>query len=146
VNALVEPDDVRVVTSEVWTSFLAHHEPLEWSASPLGEADVMRASVTIRGEWDGVVTLELPPAAAQTAAERMLADRVDHEDVVDALGELVNMIGGNIKSLLPSGSALGLPMVSTTPVPTSAPAGSTEQCRVDLTWAGATIVVRLWSN
>jgi chemotaxis protein CheX len=145
---LVEPDDVRVVTTEVWTSFLAHHEPLERSAAPLTADEVVRASVAIRGTWDGVVTLEMPPAVARTAAQRMLADdTVDQADVLDALGELVNMIGGNIKSLLPSGAALGLPTVTTTPVPTATPAAQGhEHCRVDLTWADATIAVRLWSN
>ena len=147
---VVEPDDVRVVTTEVWTSFLAHHEPLERSASPLAEPEVVCASVAIRGEWDGVVTLEMAPEAAWRATQQMLPHhRVDHEDVRDALGELVNMIGGNIKSLLPSGCTLGLPVVSTTPVPAT-PSDATEhrheQCRVDLTWADATIVVRLRSN
>jgi chemotaxis protein CheX len=142
-----ELDDVRVVTNDVWTSFLANHEPLEWSPAPLAEPEVMRASVEIRGEWDGAVTLEMSPAAARTAARTMLTAReVDHEDVLDALGELVNMIGGNIKSLLPSGSTLGLPMVSSTPVSPSAPTGSTEHSRADLVWAGTTILVRVWSH
>ncbi len=142
-----ELDDVRVVTNDVWTSFLANHEPLEWAPAPLAEPEVMRASVDIRGEWDGTVTLEMSPAAALTAARTMLTlDEVGHEDVLDALGELVNMIGGNIKSLLPSGSALGLPMVSSTPVAPSAPSGSTEHCRADLSWAGTTILVRVWSH
>ena len=142
-----ELDDVRVVTNDVWSSFLASHEPLEWSPAPLAEPAVMRASVAIHGEWDGAVTLEMSQEAAVTAARTMLGgDDVAHEDVLDALGELVNMIGGNVKSLLPSGSTLGLPMVSSTPIPPSAPAGSTEQCRADLTWAGTTIVVRVWSH
>jgi chemotaxis protein CheX len=142
-----ELDDVRVVTNDVWTSFLANHEPLEWAPGPLVEQEVMRASVEIHGEWDGAVTLEMSPAAARNAARTMLTlDEVDHEDVLDALGELVNMIGGNIKSLLPSGSTLGLPMVSVTPVPPTTPAGSTEHCRADLVWAGTTILVRVWSH
>ncbi|HET6563351.1 MAG TPA: chemotaxis protein CheX [Marmoricola sp.] len=143
----LELDDVRVVTSDVWTSFLASHEPLEWSPAPLTEPEVMRAAVEIRGEWHGTVTLEMSSAAARTAARTMLTcDELDHEDVLDALGELVNMIGGNVKSLLPSGSTLGLPMVSSTPVRPSVPAGSTEHCRLDLSWAGTTIVVRVWSH
>ena len=142
-----ELDDVRVVTNDVWTSFLANHEPLEWSPAPLAEPEVIRASVDIRGEWDGAVTLEMSPAAALDAARTMLTAReVDDEDVLDALGELVNMIGGNIKSLLPSGSTLGLPMVSSTPVSPSDPTGSTETCRADLVWAGTTILVRVWSH
>ncbi len=145
----LEVDDLRVVANDVWTSFLTHHGPLGWSPAPLAEPEVVRASVEITGEWDVAVTLEMSPGTALTAARTMLAldevDEVDDDDVLDALGELVNMIGGNIKSLLPSGSVLGLPMVSSTPAPPSALSGSIELCRVDLTWAGTTILVRVWS-
>ena len=37
-------------------------------------------------------------------------DRVD-EDVRDSLGELANMVGGNLKSVLPPGVALSMPSV-----------------------------------
>jgi len=33
------------------------------------------------------------------------------DDVCDALGELVNMIGGNLKSVLPPGESLSIPTV-----------------------------------
>jgi chemotaxis protein CheX len=40
---------------------------------------------------------------------------VDAEDVADALGELANVLGGNIKSVLPGESRLGLPQIGSAP-------------------------------
>jgi hypothetical protein len=40
---------------------------------------------------------------------------VDDEDVADALGELANVLGGNIKSVLPGESRLGLPQIGSAP-------------------------------
>ena len=139
-------EDIRVVTDDVWTSFLATYGPLEWSTVPLGESDLVQASVDIHGDWSGTVTLEMAPSTAETAARTMLhLDTVEVADVTDALGELVNMIGGNIKSLLPSGSTLGLPIVSHAPL-RPARTEVTEHYRVELTWAGTPIRIRVWSG
>ena len=42
----------------------------------------------------------------------MSVDDLDDLEVADALGELVNIIGGNLKCLLPEPSQLSLPTVS----------------------------------
>ncbi len=68
-----------------------------------GEIPRERAALTgcvhIDGAWNGsaLVECELP-----------LARR---DDVRDALGDITNMIGGNVKALLPSPSRLSLPTV-----------------------------------
>lgn len=146
----LELEDIRVVTNDVWTSFLATYGPLEWAAEPLDEHEVVRASVAIHGDWCGTVSLEMTPATAETAARTMLHIEdgavVEDVDVTDALGELVNMIGGNIKSLLPSGSTLGLPMVIPAPVLPPTGVEHTEHYRVELAWAGTPIRIRVWSG
>jgi chemotaxis protein CheX len=143
----LELEDIRVVTNDVWSSFLATYGPLEWADAPLLAPELVQASVEIHGDWTGTVTLEMTPETAETAARTMLLlDSVAEEDVTDALGELVNMIGGNIKSLLPSGSTLGLPRVTHAPVATAALADATEHYRVELAWAGTPIRIRVWSD
>jgi CheY-specific phosphatase CheX len=61
----------------------------------------MTATVYLEGEWNGAVSIECTQSQACQFAGRFLAseppDAVD-DDVRDALGELVNMIGGNVKS------------------------------------------------
>jgi chemotaxis protein CheX len=146
----LELEDIRVVTNDVWSSFLATYGPLEWAVEPLPDHEVVHASVAIHGDWTGTVSLEMTPTTAVTAARTMLhigdAETVEDGDVSDALGELVNMIGGNIKSLLPSGSTLGLPMVLHAPAVVTTGADFTEHYRVELTWAGTPIRIRVWSG
>jgi hypothetical protein len=62
---------------------------------------------------------------------------VDDEDVADALGELANVLGGNIKSVLPGPSALGLPKIGSAP-----PTGPlTDVRRVHGQWRGQSLTI-----
>lgn len=73
------------------------------------------ASVRISGELDGVVVVDAPLSTAQRIGETMFsADACDLEDVeiCDAVGEIVNMIGGNIKGLSAGDSQLSIPCCS----------------------------------
>ena len=62
---------------------------------------------------------------------------VDDEDVADALGELANVLGGNIKSVLPGPSALGLPQIGTAP----ATGRLDDVRRVDGQWRGQSLTI-----
>ena len=70
--------------------------------------------VHIAGAWNGaaLVECELPLARRMTATlfDRAEGD-VSLDDVRDTLGELTNMVGGNLKALLPAPSRLSLPTV-----------------------------------
>ena len=147
-------EDVRAVAGDVWESCLAHHgEPLDWGTGEPLEGEVAQALVRIAGDWSGVVTLEMSADAARTAAQVMLeADDVEPEEVADAVGELVNIIGGNIKSLLPTPSRLGLPQVRHLPRAGTGPLSEdgtvtwvTEHYRVDLRWGARPVLVRVCS-
>jgi chemotaxis protein CheX len=131
--------DVQTVVEEVWASFLGTTDPLVVGLPADLEAG-WSAAVTVTGAWEGMISVELPTTAAEEVCRRMLGveDTVD-EDVADAVGELVNMIGGNVKSLMPGPSVLSLPVVAAGRVARSSDA--TEVCRVDATWAGAPIQV-----
>ena len=65
---------------------------------------------------------------------------VDEEDFRDAIGEVANVVGGNVKSLVPDPGALSLPIVSRDR-PTTA---GTLLHEVDLDWRGHRLVVSLW--
>ena len=66
-------------------------------------------------------------------------------EVVDALGELTNMIGGNVKSLLPAPSQLSLPMVSESVWPTTVP-GSVAVCRIAFTVGTDVAHISVWQS
>jgi len=80
---------------------------------PSDEEQILGA-VQIAGEWTGSVVLSLSPELASETATVMLglpAGAANEDDVRDVVSELVNMIGGNLKSLLPGPSYLSLPTV-----------------------------------
>lgn len=137
--------DVQTIANDVWTSFLAPgSDPVGEVPAPLSGTDLVVGSVAIHGAWQGRVTLELAGATAQSIATVMLDGSAGPEDVVDAVGELVNMIGGNVKSLMPAPSTLGLPVVGR-----GRSAGGPDElelCGADLAWDGAEVRVRVWQT
>jgi chemotaxis protein CheX len=140
-STVVEPTltDVQMVVEEVWNSFLGGEDPLVVGAP--GEVPTgWSAAVTVTGAWEGMVSVELPAGTAEEVCRRMLGVEETHdEDVADAVGELVNMIGGNVKSLMPGPSVLSLPVVAAGRVARSS--DTTEVCRIDAWWAGAPLQV-----
>jgi chemotaxis protein CheX len=140
-TVLAEPtlSDVQMVVEEVWSSFLGAEEPL-LPGMPGELATGWSAAVTVSGAWDGMISVEVPTEMAEEVTRRMLAvDEAADEDVADAVGELVNMIGGNVKSLMPGPSALSLPVVAAGRVARSSDA--VEVCRLDASWAGSPLLV-----
>ena len=77
--------------------------------------DPLTGAVNYVGEWHGALTLECSERQAAGWTSRLMPDgtRVSSEDVHDGLGELTNMIAGNLKPLLPPGVHLSMPAVIT---------------------------------
>ena len=140
-SVMTEPSlgDVEMVVTEVWSSFLGDAEPL--LMGPPAELSVgWSSAVTVAGEWHGMVSVELTRETAEEITRRMLmVETTPDEDVADAVGELVNMIGGGVKSLMPGPSALSLPVVAAGRV--ARPSDVVEVCRFDASWAGTPLVV-----
>jgi chemotaxis protein CheX len=57
------------------------------------------AMILLSGSYNGVVTVHAPPQAARDITAQMLGMEVESvdADVLDALGEIANMIGGSFK-------------------------------------------------
>ena len=70
--------------------------------------------VQMTGDWNGAVLLECSPRQACLFAGRILSmeppDIVD-DGVSDAMGELANVIGGNLKCGMSAGVCLSMPSV-----------------------------------
>lgn len=70
--------------------------------------------IGLSGAWRGMVVVSLDRTTAISAAEAMLGSRPDEldRDVLDAIGELTNMIAGSAKTKLEQYQmTIGLPMV-----------------------------------
>jgi CheY-specific phosphatase CheX len=79
---------------------------------PSGEH--LTAAVHLAGDWSGVVLLECDRGQACRFAGRFLSNEPPGvvDDVVrDVLGELANMISGNLKCILTHGIRLSIPTV-----------------------------------
>lgn len=145
-------DDVHDVTIEVWRSLLGDEVPLVPRPVPVGTpldaAGLWSASVTVSGGWTGLVTVEMAEDVARGLTRGMLglpsetpAAEIGDGDVADAVGELANMVGGNVKSLMPGPSDLSLPSVAAGRAAFASDV--TEAARVDLTWTGQPLRVSI---
>jgi chemotaxis protein CheX len=115
VDVVVNEDDLAEMVGQVWVSYLDPE-----GVSPLiptgddGQPSEVHASVSISGSWTGHVVYASSTEAARKAAAAFLAletSEVSQEDVSDVLGELANIVGGNVKAMLPPGCFLSLPQV-----------------------------------
>ena len=108
--------------------------------SPLDGHDVA-AWVDVTGPWTGRASLETSSAAASELARSLLriprTAPVAQDDVVDALGEIANIVGGNVKALLPEHGTLGLADVGGS-LPDGGPPTALQ--RVPLRWRGRSLV------
>lgn len=108
-------DDVWSVVEAVWESLLGAW-PAPVAPAGVGE-DWLSAVVTVDGDWRGEVSLSCSLRTAQHMSRTMLEVAGDEpdpdvEDVEDAMREVVNVIGGNVKALVPGGRSLGLPVLA----------------------------------
>jgi len=150
-EVVLTPTDLEEIAGWVWSAFLSEDgammSPLLADAPLDTDGEIVHASVAVHGAWNGQILLELTEETALDVSRAMLqTNDVSPEDVTDAVGELVNMVGGNVKSLMSSPSALTLPMVMSGKVKHRATHAVSEVCRADLEWRGKPLRVSVWSS
>jgi len=111
---LISEKEVSSVTETVWSELLGLRlEPAAKAATqPNGSS--LTAIIHIEGAWTGAAVLSCSRNLAKTAASIMFSldgQEPANDEVRDALGELANVIGGNLKAMLPGPSHLSLPTV-----------------------------------
>jgi hypothetical protein len=136
ITALLDEAAVHEIADQAWTALVGEEEFLLPLPAPL-PADTLSAWVTIRGPWNGAVVVTCGRDTADELTRALLRGHapavLEAEDVEDALGEIANVVGGNVKAVLPGPSALGLPETGATPPVAGSPA---DICRVDVLWRG----------
>ncbi|MGF1645615.1 MAG: chemotaxis protein CheX [Kineosporiaceae bacterium] len=111
----IDSDTLTEVLAQAWVTFVDPGALLEPAPNGGVASPGLVAQVAVRGETPAAIAIAMDAAGARAVAERMLAGvgvGVEEADVVDAMGELANVLGGNLKALLPDGSTLTLPEVS----------------------------------
>jgi chemotaxis protein CheX len=108
-------DTVVELCGTVWSQVLElplQHVP---DQADLVSGASIQGIVRITGTWTGGIVLQCSSAFAYAAARRVFAGNesaLSAEDARDTVGELTNIIGGNLKGILSDGSCrLSLPTV-----------------------------------
>jgi chemotaxis protein CheX len=105
--------EISQVANIVWESVLGMSLVRRADLPPAPERAVA-GCVQFSGAWEGAVTIETSADFARQAAATMFGvnpEAASVADTQDAIGELTNMTGGNVKSLLPEPCHLSLPTV-----------------------------------
>ncbi|MDA8263163.1 MAG: chemotaxis protein CheX [Actinomycetota bacterium] len=108
------PQDLGEIVESIWEVFLADGGPIRHAERTEFEP-AMTASISISGAWNGLVAIGFSAQAARWSAAHMLGiplEDLRDADVVDAVGELVNVIGGNVKGIVDAPTDLSLPVVA----------------------------------
>jgi chemotaxis protein CheX len=107
--------DVGEVIEGVFTGMLGFElERTHGDHVSTAEQQRFIGTVHISGAWDGSVVVECTDELTRLVAAAMFgSDPADVQDdeTIDVIGELANMIGGNIKALIEGESVLSLPTV-----------------------------------
>jgi CheY-specific phosphatase CheX len=117
-NAVAQDEIVRL-TETIWLSTvnLLPTTMTDGATTEPGEApaaQMLSGIVHITGEHSATVAVQVPHALASRLATSMFAldgSEPSAEDLQDALGEIANITGGNIKALLEGECSLTLPVV-----------------------------------
>lgn len=111
------PDEALVLAAieQVWGSMLFAGTSRRAAGPPVRFECGLQAQIELRGEWNGRLVLTCDLVVASQIAGAMLGlapgDELDRLDVCDAVGEVLNVVGGSVKGALPGAAALGLPAV-----------------------------------
>jgi chemotaxis protein CheX len=144
---LATDEQIVGITQDVWSSFTGRPVDAGPGDAALDGSDVTVGRVAVTGGWRGWVLLACPTRLARTAAAAMFdrpAETLTDDEVADALGELTNMIGGNVKSLLPGPSRLSMPAVTVGASATGPPPGAVLVNTVSLACDGLPLAVSVW--
>jgi chemotaxis protein CheX len=142
-------EQIAGITQDVWSSFVGTVIGSADEKVALDAVDVTVGCVAVTGDWKGCVLLACPKQLARTAASAMFdlpAEQLTGDEIADALGELTNMVAGNIKSLLPGPSRLSIPVVmvgasSTVRMPSAVLVNT-----VSLACEGLPLTVSIWQT
>ncbi|HVC26174.1 MAG TPA: chemotaxis protein CheX [Acidimicrobiales bacterium] len=140
---LVSSETIAEITQTFWGAYLPDAGDLT-PGSHLPAVEDVRGRVDIDGAWSGCVEVSCSIAVAREVASVMFgtpASDIAEADVRDAVGELVNVVGGNIKSILPAPTSLSVPILDDASEWRFA---AELQSEVLLAWADEPIVVRVW--
>ncbi|WP_136518519.1 MULTISPECIES: chemotaxis protein CheX [Cellulomonas] len=117
-SQVIAGEDVYAIAQDIFASMVDGDVGtiVPWEGPPPGWQEPVTAWVDLQGDWAGRASLTTETSTAHALARALLGfgedEPVERADLVDAFGEVVNVVGGNVKSLLETTGSLGLPQVA----------------------------------
>lgn len=113
-QSLIDEATLTETVTFVWDTFVGTDI---YEGPPAELEQPHSAAISIGGPWTSTIIVSMGEELVRRYTSALLeidADQLSSEDIRDALGELVNVVGGNIKGLLDDDgqSTLSLPVVS----------------------------------
>ncbi|MDB5346058.1 MAG: hypothetical protein JWP89_4435 [Schlesneria sp.] len=109
----LDEETLTQVTSDICDTMLGL--PLSPVSDDPVEQLPLTAQVRISGEWNATVEIATTRQLAMLIAVRMFSldpSQIQTDDLYDALGEMANMVGGNVKGIMNGELDLSLPSVA----------------------------------
>lgn len=112
----ISDDDIREIVANICASLLDMGvQPVDKAPERPIHEHAYTSSVQITGAWEGAVSVDFSEPLARKMTEAMFGMEVGEaarDEILDALGEVANVAGGNVKALLPSPAQLSMPSVT----------------------------------
>ena len=109
----IQPDDLSQMVDDLFTTMLGMPvDSTQESAEP--PTNALQASVQIRGDWTAMLQIIASKEFASHAANAMFGvdpSELTEDEILDALGEVANVIGGNAKGVVDKDCSLTIPCV-----------------------------------
>ena len=146
--AVADGDQITALTAEVFAAMVDGEEGflVPWSDGPALVTDPLHAWVDMHAEGGNRVQLTADAGTADDLARALLGmsadEKVPLSDLVDAFGEVANIIGGNLKALLPVQGRLTSPVVSRR---SPSIKGAVQIDEVPLAWRGRPLIITVWT-
>jgi chemotaxis protein CheX len=145
IAAAFDAAQISAIAEDVFAALIDGEPGHLYLGEPADLVDPVYAWVDMHADVSGRVLLSVDAGTAHDLARALLrmdeSEPVEDEDLVDAFGEVANVVGGNLKALLPVQGTLTLPQVARTAPTTD---GAHVVDRVPLAWRGRPFDISVW--
>ncbi len=113
-SGLIQAEHVRQMVDDLFTSMFETSAELIDGPFDATDPDSFQAAIRINGDWKAELRVIASRGLAESIAQSMFGaepSELSEEEVLDALGEIANVIGGNVKGIVDQECSLSLPCV-----------------------------------
>lgn len=143
-------EEIIEITATTWQSMLGLDIQSDPKICDIADPDgFLTGRVEIHGRWNGVVVIQGAEALARSAAAiffSLESTSVTERHLLDAICELSNIIGGNIKACLPEPCTFSFPTATRATAHTLEEIGAEKVSEFRFRCQGQPLYVTVWKE